>query len=161
MIARSRIVANHSMRRGGALFEVMLSIALFVGAAAFALGATRSMLGNLSQAHRQQQAVDLARSKMAELQAGLIHIADLQSERVMGVGTFEHFNEEAEAQPLWDIRISTSRSEHPGLSIVELTVMEDSNHADAVRYTLRKLVRLRDIDGEGEFEMDDLLEGLW
>lgn len=147
-------------RRGGALFEVMLSIALFVGAAALAMATTRSMLGSLDQAHRQQQAVDLARSKMAELRAGLVNVADLQAERAVGVGTFDHFNDEPGAQPLWDVQIRTERSEFGGLSIVTLTVIENSNHPDAVRYTLRQLVQLRDVAGEEAYEMDDLLEGL-
>lgn len=147
-------------RRGGALFEVMLSIAIFAAAGAFALGTTRAMLANLNRAHKQQQAVDLARSKIAELKVGLIHLADLQSDQVFGVGTFSHFNEEPGLQPLWNIHVRSSRSEHSGLNVVEVTVTEQSDHADAARYTLRQLMHLREVDGESEYEQDDLLEGL-
>ncbi len=147
-------------RRGAALLEVLLSIALFVGAAAFTLGASRAMLGNLDRAHREQQAVDLARSKMAELHVGLISIADLQAERIIGVGSLENFNELPGEQPLWNIQVNASRTEHADLSLVELIVSEDSTHVDAARYTLRQLVRLREVNGDGEYEADDLLEGL-
>ena len=53
--------------RGGILLEVLLSLALFVGAAAFALGATRGVIGSLDRARREALAVDLARAKLAEL----------------------------------------------------------------------------------------------
>jgi hypothetical protein len=147
-------------RRGAVLFEVMLSIALFVGAAAFAMAASRSMLGNLDRSLRQQQAVDLARSKMGELRAGLINLQDLRAQHMVGVGSLENFNEHAGAQPLWLIEINTERSEHAGMTLVELTVFEEGPPDVAARFTLRQLVQLREVEGEEAYEMDDLLEGL-
>src|SRR5262245_36044128 len=66
--------------RGGVLFEVMLSVALFAGAAAFTLAATRSVSITLERSQKQQQAVDLARTRLAELEAGLITLGDLRGE---------------------------------------------------------------------------------
>lgn len=152
--------ARNQRRLGAVLFEVLLSIALFVGAAAFAMGTSRAMIGNLDRAHREQQAVDVARSKMAELRAGLISIADLQGERIVGVGSLDHFNEQQAGEQQWTIEIDTSRTEHPGLNLVELTVTELSTRPDAASYTLRQLVRLRDVDDDEMYQHDELLEGL-
>ena len=98
--------------------------------------------------------------KLAELRAGLINLADLQAEQVRGVGTFEHMNDEPGLQPLWIGQVQTERSEYSGFSVVELTVTENSQHEDAVRYTLRALIELREVEGEAEYEADDMLEGL-
>ncbi len=74
-------------RRGALLLEVLLSIALFAGAAAFALGASRSVFDALDRAKRQQAALDIARSKMAELEAGLITVRDLRSQWTGEIGS--------------------------------------------------------------------------
>ncbi len=75
------------VRRGALLLEVLLSIALFAGASAFALGAARSVFDALDRAKRQQQAVDIATSKMAELEAAFITVRDLRSEWMGEIGT--------------------------------------------------------------------------
>lgn len=153
-------------RRGGVLFEVMLSMTLFIGAAAFAMSASRSMLGDLHGMLLRQQAVDVARSKFAELQAGLISVQDLQGEQVRGLGSFEAFNEEPGAHPLWVIDVSTTRASFPGFSIVSLTVSQETAtatvtpNADGVRITLRQVMQLREVNDEREYEADDLLEDL-
>jgi hypothetical protein len=151
------------------LFEVMLSVALFVGAAAFCLGATRSVFGALDRAKRQQEAVDLARSKLAELEAGLITLGDLRDEWSGAVGSFES-DEELDApgrRPRWSFDVKTSRTEFRGLTLVELTVAEppelegDRLSAETTNpsVTLRQLVALRAEDVEA-YEVDELLEGL-
>ena len=42
-------------RRGGILLEILVSIAIFVGAAAFTLGAARSVLDGVDRAERRRQ----------------------------------------------------------------------------------------------------------
>jgi len=150
--------------RGGILFEVMLAMAIFVAAAAFVLSATRNVLSGLERSARQQQAVDLARSKMAELDAGLISIMDLRNAEIRSVGSIESLDgDPAEAnrpdQMVWIADVSTRRSEHRQLTLVELTVREDRDRDDAVSHTLRQLVRLREQDAQA-YEDDALLEGL-
>ncbi len=150
------------IRRGAVLFEVMLSVALFVGAAAFCLGATKSLFAAFERAGRRQFAVDLARSKLAELEAGLITVQDLRGEWDGGVGSHvEDVDlEGASRARRWRFDIETSLSEFRGLSLVELTVSEITGAGDdAAGATLRQLVTLRETEVEA-YEPDDLLEGL-
>lgn len=149
-------------RQGGILLEVMLSMAIFVAAAAFILSATRNVFSGLERSVREQQAVDLARSKMAELDAGLINIMDLRDNTIRSIGSIDTLGDEdgrAADRPSWITEVATQRTEHANLTLVELTVRENRDGADAARHTLRQLIRLREQDAE-EYEADDLLEGL-
>jgi hypothetical protein len=157
--------------RGGVLFEVLLSIALFVGASTFALGATSNVLRAIDRAQRRAFAIDLACSKMAELEAGHITTADLDSEADIAVGSMEPAAvDEATSDPAvrsveWVFEVRTSPTEFTGLSLVELTVSEmrpawEADDDDLVSFTLRQLVALREDDESVEYEQDDLLRGL-
>ena len=148
--------------RAAVLFEVMLSVALFVGAAAFCLGATRSLFWAFERAERRQFASDLARSKLTELEAGLITVQDLRGEWDGGVGSHveDADLEGAGRSRPWRIDIEMSLSEFRGLTLVELTVSEITfDEDDAAGFTLRQLLALRETEVE-EYEPDDLLEGL-
>lgn len=132
--------------RGAVLFEIMLAVALFGGAAAFTLAAVRSALATLDQTQRQQEAVDLARSKLAELDAGIITEFDVHGNWVDG----------------WLLELQTRRTEFTGLSLIELTVREHPDPAgpppsDAVSYTLRQLMELR-ATGAQSYQEDELSE---
>jgi hypothetical protein len=168
MTIRRRFQPRVNRRRGGVLFEVMLSVALFVGAAAFVLGATRSVFTTLDRTRLQREALDLARSRLAELEAGLINLADLRGEN-SDAGSFAEAGaprdgDHPDGQSQWTFDLKTSRSEFTGLSLVELTVIEDlgsaidSSGAAPMRVTLRQLMSLREMDEEG-FEQDEIMEG--
>ncbi len=154
-------------RRGALLLEVLLSIALFAGASAFALGAVRSVFDALDRAKRQQEAVDIATSKMAELEAALITVRDLRSEWMGQIGTYEPDLEfDASNNSLrWEIDVQTYPSEFAGLNLVELTVTEvtDAMNGDSnfvpMSFTLRQLMPPREADVEA-YREDELLEGL-
>jgi hypothetical protein len=158
-----RAISGPFRRRGGILFEIVLAVALFAGAAAYTLASVRSVFSTLDQTRRRQGAVDLARSKLAELEAGLINIADLRSG--LGATTIDLAEQQQNlrkaGQPSWTFALKTSRTEFTGLSLVELTVREDASgdESGTVSYTLRQLMPLREIDPEA-YERDDLLEGL-
>jgi len=64
-------------RRGGILLEILLAIALFVGGAVLVLGAMRSAVDGARRADLRARAMDLAQSRIAELDAGLIAVGDL------------------------------------------------------------------------------------
>ena len=163
----SRAKPPQRLRRGVMLFEIMLSVALFVGAGAFCLSVTRSLFGALDRVKREQQALDLARSKLAELEAGLIAVTDLRGTWSGAVGSHEPAPELGSANRgrTWAIEAQTTRSEHPGLSLVELTVTEETTGlggtgtAGALSVTMRQLVALRELEPEA-YEPDELLEGL-
>lgn len=149
-------------RHGGILFEVMLSLALFVGAAAVTIGTARNVMTALERSSREQQAVDLARSRMAELEAGLINLNDLRDGARSAIGSFEGFlGDEFGRAGDWTVEVSTERTEYTGLTIVAITVRDaraDEDSPGAVRFTLRQLLRLGDEDVL-EFEDDDLFDG--
>ncbi len=67
-------IPKRPKRRGALLLEVLLSIALLAGASAFALGAARSVFDALDRAKRQQEALDIARSKMGRPVQGFTSI---------------------------------------------------------------------------------------
>ena len=162
---RSRTTAPDC--RGALLLEVLLSIALFAGASAFALGAVRSVFDALDRAKRQQEAVDIATSKMAELEAALITVRDLRSEWMGQIGTYEpelEFDASNNSR-YWEIDVQTYPSEFTGLNLVQLTVTEvtdamydDSNYAP-MSFTLRQLMPPREANVEA-YQEDELLEGL-
>lgn len=153
-------------RQGAILLEVLLAMALFVGSAAFCLGVTKSLFSALERADRRRLAVDLACSKLAELEAGLITVQELRGEWSGGVGSRPDDADLAgvPAGPRWAFDTVTTRTEYQGLSLVELTVTEIPPEAgpgpdDAVSFTLRQLVALREQDPEA-YETDEMLEGL-
>lgn len=142
--------SGQSGRRGGVLFEILLSLGIFAGAASFTLAAISSVFTSLDSTRKHQQAVDLARTKMAQLEAGLISMSELR-------GAID----DDDGHGAWIIDASVQRSEFTGLSLVELTMTE--NVADIrgdgapVRFTLRQLVPLLERDVEG-YERDELMD---
>ncbi len=159
---------NMQARRGAVIFEVMLSVALFVGAAAFALGASKSVFTALDRARRQHEAVDLVRSKLTELEARMINLADLRGQEVQSVGSIESFGSDRldpQAHTTrWVLDVKTQRTQFTGLTLVELSITEvrdDDRTAGAAptTVTIRQLMPLRDAEVDA-YEQDDLLEGL-
>ena len=153
---------------GAVLFEVLLSIALFVGAATFTLGTTRTVLVALDRSEREAIAIDLARAKMAELDAGLVTMSELREDAggIERVGSVELLDVTSEARPsdvTWELTVNTERTEFTGLTLVEITVeeaIEDSIEEDGrASATLRQLVALRDEPDE-VYEEDEILRGL-
>ena len=148
--------------RGAMLLEIMLSIALFVGAASFCLAATRTLFSSLHRAERRHRAADLARSKLAELEAGLTSIQDLRGEWRGDVGsrTRDASSLEDASAAHWQMDVRTVPSPYRGLALVELTVGEDpGSEPDPVSFTLRQLVALREQDVE-QYQPDELARGL-
>jgi len=151
-------------RRGGVLFEVMLAVALFVGAAALTLASVRSVTRTLERTRLQQEAVDLARSRMAELEAGLTTLGGLRGDADIDDPNSTDSHAAAE-EPRWRIEVSTARSEFGNLTLVELTVIEnmpaelEAAGESPMRYTLRQLVALREDAGQ-PFAEDEMTRGL-
>jgi type II secretory pathway component PulJ len=70
-----------SWRRGGILLELLLAIALFATAASFTLSAMRNALDSIRRAELRARAFDLAASRLAELDAGLVSVGDLGNDK--------------------------------------------------------------------------------
>jgi hypothetical protein len=164
--SRGRVDSQRCLHcKGGVLFEAMLAVALFVGAAAFTLACVRNVTRTLERTRLKQEAVDLARSRMAELEAGLTTLSGLRGEADTAsddeTAAFEADEEEAVR---WRIDVSSARSEFANLTLIEVTVTENlSTEAEAagenpMRFTLRQLVALREDAGEA-FEVEPALGG--
>ena len=123
---------RRSVRVAAVLFEVLLSIAIFTGAAMFTLRAVNQGLRDLDRTRREAQALDLARTTLAQLEAGLIDLADLHEGEPMDMsgsgGGSGAFDEMAD-QPRWTIETETVRTEFEGLSLLVLTVFEESGES--------------------------------
>ncbi|MBI1304780.1 MAG: hypothetical protein GC172_13500 [Phycisphaera sp.] len=63
--------------RGGILLELLVAIAIFAAGAALTLSALQSALDGVRRAELRARAEDLAASRLAELDAGLVSIGDL------------------------------------------------------------------------------------
>ena len=164
---RSFSRATRRSRRGAFLLEVLLSIALFAGSAAFTLGAANSVFDALDRARREHEAIDIARSKMAELQTKMITVRDLNSQWSGDIGSYQTDADfdSLESSLRWAIEVKTSPTEYTGLSLVEITVSElqeqafEQSGGAFVSYTLRQLMPLSEEDIE-DYQEDEILVGL-
>lgn len=146
-------IGRNSNRRGGVLFEVVLAVALFGGAAAFTLAAARSALDSMQRVRLQQAAVDLAKTRLAQLEAGLIALADLRD----GITAESDSSDAVE----WTFDLKTGRTEFTNLTLIELTVRQTLPEGDdrtPISCTLKQLMALRP-DEAVEYERDELSEG--
>lgn len=146
-------------RRGAILFELLVAMAIFIAAAALTLGAVRNGYESMRRAHQRQLAVDLARSKLAELEAGLISIAQLQSgafDRIGSIDLMESASDLLRDDDLtqWNFEVITQPTSYPGLTLVEIRVYQPDD-LEAERPTiLRQLMRVRPERGTGEDDSD-------
>ncbi len=128
-------------QRGALLLEVMLAIALFVSAGMVVLSMVGQSVGSLEASRDKQRAVDLARSAMAKLEAGI------ETAQVMN-GPVPVWQDETEsagmdmgapAESGWELRIETEPSGFDGLTAVTVTAKKTAGGAS---YTLKQLVRM-------------------
>ncbi|MCZ6835447.1 MAG: hypothetical protein O7G85_06705 [Planctomycetota bacterium] len=157
------------MKRGAVLFEVLLSIAIFAGAAMFTLGAVRQGINDLERRIRTARALDLARTAIAQLEAGLIDLADLrEGDPDVLMESSKAFDESFE-YVRWTIEAETQRTEYEGLTLLTITVRQEQGEEfgptrsdddeDVASVTLRQLVRLEPIEAS-PFEDDELVADL-
>ena len=147
-------------RRGGLLLEVMISMALFIGAALVILRVMGDARTSLQRSAVLQQAVDLAMTRIGELELGLVSLADLRAMGRQERGEFDDL--EASTEPL-GIRVRTERTQWDGLVLLELDVLDpdrtNPSGGDLVVHSVRTLVRLTDATYD-EFEEDSILDDL-
>ncbi len=165
----NRVSANRSRReglrrRGGILLEVLVAIAIFAATAGVVLGMISDALAALSRSQERAAAVDVARSALARLEAGLLTITDLRAGRVTSrldespdadsgaeadVGTDRGDRNDDAVRAGLAVDVSTRRADWSGLSLIELRVRRiDADPDSAPLCTLRQLVRLREASEE-------------
>jgi hypothetical protein len=129
-------------RRGGLLLEVVIALALLVMVGLFALGGARDGLAAADRAARRAAAVDLAASRMAEIEAGIVSldaVGDLQDASLDGEAI--GFEDELPRWP-FAVEVKTSPSGFEGLVRVEVVVRLDDEVEDPIE--LARLVTLVD-----------------
>ncbi|MDA0295123.1 MAG: hypothetical protein O3A19_06960 [Planctomycetota bacterium] len=143
-----------SGRRGGLLLETLIAIAIFVGVATFALGAVRDGIVAAERAKLRIVAVDLASSRIAAVEAGLISPYGSEDESSIELEVFEEspspFRIEMEAEP----------SGFVGLVRVVVSVFEIDEFSSSTGIDERRLARLVALvpDGLGATESETPLE---
>lgn len=160
-------------RPGWVLLEMMVSLTIFVFMALAVLGAIGQGLSAAERTRDRTQAVDLARSTMAKLEAGLGTVQNLAGpvaaweppldpeapfDETAGFG----FSEIAPMPSPWEVEIDTLPSEFPGLTHVIVTaVKRPSPESDRVvaSYTLQQLVHLAPEVEDTVGEIDDIAAG--
>ena len=154
-------------RRGAILLETLIALALFLAASGFALGAMRTALARLERSVLEGIAIDLAQSKLAELEAGISDLADLRDGggALDRVGSIDVEDLAPNAVPYgerWELEVDSEPSEYDGLSLVTITIREvpdDTEQLDLFEVSVSQLIPLRD-DGGAAYDEDELLDGL-
>lgn len=144
------------MRRGAVLFELLVALAVFVVAASTLLATFGDVLGSIDRDTTTARAVDLARTRMSELEAGLVTIEDLRSEGPRATSGGQTGSAEANGADAEDeatnreglfVTASTTRSAFPGLTLVEIRVFQ--GEGSVPRFVLRQLMAMPEDRTEG------------
>ncbi len=149
-------------RRGVMLMEVVLALALVVVVGMVVLSAVSQSTGALRAAREKQVAVDLARSAMAKLEAGIETTTTLS-------GPVKAWTEDMNLAEVpedgddtgWELLIESEPSSFDGLTYVTVTARQASvdgwgGASGGTGFTLRQLVRLAERDEDGIGEKDDV-----
>ncbi|MAT81177.1 MAG: hypothetical protein CMJ29_05975 [Phycisphaerae bacterium] len=144
------------MRRGGLLLEVLVSIAIFVAAAAFCLRATSDVVTAMDRTEKRLVAADIARSAMSQLQAGTLALADLREGSLF---SDESSDARLQTPGAWRVEVQTRPSLRPRLTVVTLTVEEDTGSSTPATFVLRELIELREQDVEA-WQEDEMMRDL-
>ena len=115
------------MRRGVVLLEILLSLAVFVGAALAVGGAVGRAMSSLARAQERTMAADLAWSAVAQVEAGVLTPGAL--------------NGPVEGDPAWALDVETTPTAHGSLVLLEVSARRAGS--EAAVYTARHLVSLR------------------
>ena len=164
------IALRSRARRAGILLETVVSLALFVGVGSFVLAALRQANDAAERVLLETRAMDLAATTLAELEAGVITLADLRGEIDLERPEFDDpLADDPGEEPRLRVEADTARTQWDGLVEVTVRVFDTQPSAELVLseggfaelrlVELRQLVATRLI-GESEFDEDDLLRGL-
>jgi type II secretory pathway pseudopilin PulG len=160
-------------RRGWVLFEMMVAFTIFIITAAAVLGAVSQAVTAAERTRDRTKAVDIARSAMAKLEAGLGTAQTLAGPLMPWEPTIDPdapFDETAdfgfsEIAPLpspWEVEIDTIPSRFPGLTHVIVTATKrPSPESDRIiaSYALHQLVRMAPDIEDTVGEIDDMAIG--
>lgn len=176
------------MRRGAMLFEVMVALAILLMATMTLAAIVMQSVDAMNASRKTMQACDLARSTMAQIEAGMLDPTAINGpairwdesmflmpeEAASGPGSDDSMESLAEVPvpttdltaPQWFLQIDTEPTEYAGLFLVTVTASQMAPGTDIITasYTLHQVVRLglepEDVAGEEDELMDAARRGL-
>lgn len=113
---------TRARRGGGILLELLLAIALFAAAASFTTSAMRSAVDGIRRTELRARAFDLAATRLAELDAGLVAASDLGEDRPRADGL--------------SVRVEILPGAGEGLSRARATVRDVGDAVEGVEPTI-------------------------
>lgn len=131
-----------AQRRGTLLLEVLLSLALFIAAGGAVLSIVSQGVGSLKSMRDKLHAADLARSTMAEIEAGITTVEVANGPVAVWKDESEGAAETERRVSGWELRIQTSPTTFEGLTLVTITAVRVEPGDQSSAYTLSQLVRL-------------------
>lgn len=160
-------------RRGAILLETMLALAVFIMAGLAIGGSMRQGMASMSAARDEARALDLARSALARIEAGLETPLSLNGPVKPWIESpdawegDEHEDELSEAaisapaeeDSGWALDIETSPSEFEGLTTVRVRAVRvdaDNPDVELASVTLVQLVELRESGSDAAGEESDM-----
>ena len=143
------------MRRGALLLEVLLALALFLAVISLGFSAIETGQRAVGQGRREAQAVDLALSRLAELEAGILPWPELRDDPDQPVGTAGAFN--TPFRPDGFLVLAERERGLPGLVRVIITVQDVDDLEEKPLAKIERLIEVRPDETDG-FEADDLFE---
>lgn len=146
---------RHRSPAGGVLLEVVVALAIFIGAALAVMACVDRAADSLERTRGMQRAADLARTAMAQLEAGLVMPTTLNGpvpalDGLDRSGLPYSGGASGEGESGWELEISTEPSDFGSLTKVMVTAVRRRAESGTVMhsYTLTQLVRLSDRAGE-------------
>lgn len=132
------------IRRGALLIEGMVAVAVFVAAGLAILAAMRSAAHEARRERDLLRAMDLARSAMSSMEAGLATPEQLDGPVPKWSEDSAGFDDALPEPSGWSIQIDTATSSFDGLAMITVRVSRTVGRSgEAIEvYTLHQLVRL-------------------
>ena len=143
------------MRRGALLLEVLLALALFLAVLALGFLAIDSGQRAVGQGRREARAVDLALSRLAELEAGILPWPELRDDPDQPVGTARPFD--TPFRPDGFLVLAERERALRGMVRVVITVRDVADSEDRSLARIERLIEIRPDDPDA-FEADDFFK---
>ncbi len=152
---------NQLRSRGGLLMEIMLAMTIFIGAALAILSAMASAAESLEASRLRQRAMDLARSAIAKIEAGIETAETLNGPVPQWRdedASSQVFEDELPPPSGWELSIVTTPFGAGGLTMVEATATRrlDPSGRTLAEATLKQLVRMNPAAADRVGEVDEV-----
>lgn len=157
---RGLIDAQPAARRGAMLLEVLIALAVFVGAGLAIISVLEQSIGAMGRMRDAKQAADLASSALARLEAGIDTPETLDGEVPAWEDLSDGSTLVAPGGGRWEIDVRTDSSQFPGVIRVTVEAIKYTNTegSDTVRasWKISQLIRGEAAPPEGNEQVDEI-----